>query len=96
MTKENTLDIACYWDEEDRECGYGNTWEIVDNAGYGVVCGIEHVAVVMVTYEAKLPPAEDAESDYDWAVAAATREEAEKALKDEIERRNSLDKPVEE
>ena len=80
-------DVTCYWDADDRDIGYDGPAEILYRYGHGIVCEIEHVAVVKTTFEAFLPPAEDADSDDDWQVVADTREAAEAAMAAELERR---------
>jgi hypothetical protein len=81
---------VCYWDANNNEYGFGDPGEILENYDAGSVVEIEHVAVVMTTFEARLPPADDADSDDDWEVVADTLEEAAAAVQVERERRKAL------
>lgn len=81
---------TCFWDANDNEYGFGDPGEILENYDAGSVAKIEHVAVVRTSFEARLPPADDADSDDDWNVVADTMEEAKAAVEAERERRKAL------
>lgn len=82
--------VTCYWDVNDNECGHGDPSEILKNYDAGDIAEIEHVAVVRTTYEARLPAADDADSDDDWEVVSDTLEEAEAAVEAERARRKAI------
>ncbi|MEQ3679247.1 hypothetical protein [Pseudophaeobacter sp.] len=86
-----THSVQCYWNGDDREYGHSDPSEILDDIESGAVVEIEHVAVVDVTYEARLPAAEDAEYDDDFKVCENTREAAEAAITAEQSRRAAIE-----
>lgn len=93
VTRENVMSIPLAelrTIADDYEAGHGDICDILDYRGHGVVCTVEHVAVVRTTYHATLPPADDADSDDDWEVEAATADEARAALEAEQARRKAL------
>lgn len=83
--------IRCYWNAEDREIGHNDISDILDGGPDGKVFEIEHVAVVKVTYEARLPAADDADSDDDFVVCCDTREEALFLIQNEEDRRAEIE-----
>ncbi|TWA73971.1 hypothetical protein FBZ83_12638 [Azospirillum brasilense] len=84
-----TIEVTCYWDASDRETGHSSINEITENYAHGEVAEVEHVAVVRTSFHATLPPAEDAGSDDAWEIETDTREQAEKAVSDELARRKA-------
>ena len=85
--------VECYWNGDDRELGHADPGEILDYIGPGSVVEIEHVAVVKVTYEARLPPAADSEHDDDFEVCEGSSEAANAAISAELSRRATLTAP---
>lgn len=81
--------IICYWNANDREYGHHTTYDLMED-GPGAVFEIEHVAVVKRTFEAWLPPAEDAGSD-NFEIVADTKEECQRLLDAEVSRRAALE-----
>jgi hypothetical protein len=88
MSTEHKID--CYWDAADREFGRSGICEILDDYDDGTVVAVESVAVVKVTFCARLEPAADAETDDYWTVEADTREAAEAAVDAEMSRRKGI------
>ncbi|MEP0155221.1 hypothetical protein [Pseudophaeobacter sp.] len=86
-----THSVQCYWNGDDREFGHSDPSEILGDIEPGAIVEIEHVAVVDVTYEARLRAAEDAEHDEDFEVCENTREAAEAAITAEQSRRAALE-----
>lgn len=80
----------CYWDASDREIGFLDINDIVDNYGHGEVFEVEHVGIFKTTHHVTLPPAADSDSDDDWEFEGDTAEEAEQALKAETDRRAAM------
>ncbi|MEM8970941.1 MAG: hypothetical protein AAGD43_02600 [Pseudomonadota bacterium] len=83
-------EVQCYWDADDREYGHSDPWEIVEHKEPGVISTIEHVAVVGVTFEAYLHPAEDSDTDDEFHVVEDTYEAAEAAIAKERMRRDAI------
>lgn len=83
-------EICCYWYADDREVGYMSPSDILSYSDYGEVAEIEHVAIVKTTFEARLPPADDADTDDDFGVIEDTREAAEAKIAAELARRQGV------
>lgn len=92
---QNTLGsltgVHCYWDASDREHGWSDLWQIIECHDVGQVVEIEAVAVVGVSYHARLEAARDSLTDDDFEVEAATEEEAAAQIKAELARREALE-----
>lgn len=84
------LAIVCFWNADNREVGWPTPSDILAEENDGTVIEIEEVAIVRSSFQARLPAADDADSDDDFDVCADTREEAERLIQAELDRRAAL------
>lgn len=85
------LTIVCFWNADNREVGWPTPSDILAEENDGTVIEIEEVAVVRRSFQARLPAADDADSDDDFDVCADTRQEAERLVNAELDRRDALE-----